>query len=118
MTTFTQKEQERVGALLTEDPSAGRAEWAGKCANSALSWNRDGELYSASGAIVKLLQASRARPHDDGGSPNGPTHWEVEGDVCTLWEMVEALSDLTAGPAADEEEGLCGAPDLEAKVAG
>jgi len=97
--TFTQKEQDLVGVLLESDPSAGEAEWTGTTANSVLKWRKDGKPYSASLAIVKVLQLAGARPEAEGGSAHGPRHWEVVGDGRTLWELAESLLDTDPGPA-------------------
>ena len=107
--TFTQKEQDLVGMLLESDPSAGEARWTGTTANSVLEWGKDGKSYSASAAIVKVLQLAEARPPGVGGSAHGPRHWEVMGDGRTLWEIAEGLPDtatLTNGDGdPDPEEG-------------
>lgn len=96
--TFTQKEQDLVGTLLASDPSAGEAEWTGTTANSVLKWCKDGKPYSASLAIVKVLQLAGARPLGEGGSAHGPRHWEIVGDGRTLWELAELLLDADPGP--------------------
>lgn len=101
--TFTQKERDRVGKLLESDPPAGEAEWTGATANSALKWRKDGKTYSASLAIVKVLQLAGARPPGLGGSAHGPRHWEVVAEGRTLWELAESLLDADAGP--DEGTG-------------
>ncbi len=97
--SLTQKEQEFVGPLLGEDRSAGEAEWTGKSANAALAWAKDGNAYSASGAVVKVLQLSGARSESDGGSAHGPIHWELAEDGRTLWEIAESLPDAHAAAA-------------------
>ena len=100
--TFTQKEQDLVGALLESDPSAGEAEWTGVTANSVLDWGKDSKPYSASAAIVKVLQLAGARPAGVGGSAHGPRHWEVVGDGRTLWEIAEGLPDATRRTDGDD----------------
>lgn len=102
LASLTQKEQEYVGKLLEKDPSAGEAEWTGKAPNAALRWGADGGLYTATGAVVRILKRSGARSESDGRSAHGPAHWELDGDGRTLWEIAEALSDeVPDGPAAD-----------------
>lgn len=103
--TFTQKDQDLVGALLESDPSAGEAEWTGTTANSVLKWRKDGKPYSASLAIVKILQLAGARPVDEGGSAHGPRHWEVVDDGRTLWEIAEGLPDAAVPTVGGDDPG-------------
>lgn len=91
--TFNPKERKLLGPLLEKNGATGLAEWTGKTANRWLKWRRDGELYSASGLVVKILQLCGARSETDGGSAHGPLHWKVP-DGRTLWEFAEALPSV------------------------
>lgn len=54
---------------------------------------------------MKVLQACGARPEDDGGSANGPIHWELVGDGRTLWELAEALPGAEGEGDANAQGG-------------
>ena len=102
---LTREEQRLVEPLLEEDEAAGIAEWTGTSLTKALRWRKDGELYSASRLVTKVLQLCGARPESDPGSAPGPIFWE-DADGRSLYELSEALVGAETGDGAREgEEG-------------
>lgn len=87
---FTREEQSLVRPSLESDPVVGLAEWTGLGLRKALSWRKDGKLYSASKLVVRILQEHGARPEDDPGSAPGPSFWQVPDDRT----LVEVADDL------------------------
>ena len=89
--SFGRDDGQRIEELLEKDEAFGQAEWTGERATTVLRWNYDGHTYSASRLIVKILQKCGARPPDNGGSANGPSHWETP-EGRSLWELAEEIT--------------------------
>lgn len=91
LSSFSRNDRQCIDDLLQKDESIGQAEWTGEGATTVLRWRYDGNTYSASKLIVKILQECGARPVGNGGSAHGPSHWETpEGK--TLWELAEEIT--------------------------
>lgn len=101
LSSFVRKHKPLVKDLLDRDESFGQAEWTGEGATTALRWHHDGNSYSASKLVVKILQECGARPVGNGGPANGPLHWETpEGQ--TLWELAEEISNEENGEESQD----------------
>lgn len=89
---FTQEERALIEQKVKSDPEVGKAEWTGLSSRKAIRWRGDGQQYSASRLVVKILQEQgfdrRAVP--------GPCYWKVP-DGRTLVKVADELG----GP--DEE---------------
>ena len=69
--TLRERWRESVGDLIASDPPVGRAAWTGDLTARSLRWEHDGEVYSATGLMKKVLEMAGH------GSPTvpGPDHW-------------------------------------------
>lgn len=84
---FTQEERALIAQKVESDPEIGKAEWTGLSSRKAIRWRGDGQEYSASRLVVKILQEQgferRAVP--------GPCYWKIP-DGRTLVEVADELS--------------------------
>ena len=53
---FSAEVRPKVEQLVADDPRVGRAAWTGLGSLKALRWERDGQLYSVTGIVVKILE--------------------------------------------------------------
>ncbi len=97
---FTAEQRPTVEQLVAGDPRVGRATWTGLGSQKALRWERDGQLYSPTGIVVKILEEAgiqrRRWP--------GPDYWLVPGTGRSMYEESKLLESEGArqrpGPSA------------------
>lgn len=95
--SFTKEEQDLLKSSLETNPATGKAVWTGLGLLKALRWNRDGELYSASGLVVRILQDNGS----DARAAHGPRYWETP-DGHTLLELADSLKQGVGESGTDE----------------
>lgn len=82
-----------VEELIAESAAVGEAEWSGsENTHKALRWKHDGELYSASGIVHRILTMANV----EHGSLPGPDYWQLPSGRSMYQEskLIEAEQDL------------------------
>jgi hypothetical protein len=96
---FTPEQRMEIERQIEADPAYGLAEWTGLGIRQALRWKADGNLYSCSGLIWKVLDDLGFNP----GSVPGPGYW-LAPSTRTLYEEAVAIEDAARG--ARSEDGI------------
>lgn len=94
---FTPDQRNAVEQKINQSPAFGAAEWTGLGIRKALKWPEDGEVYSCSGLVWKMLNDLGFNP----GSLPGPDFWLLPNGQ-TLYEKSCEIED---GPLVGEEDG-------------
>jgi hypothetical protein len=74
-------------------PNFGVAEWTGLGIKQALRWKHDGELYSCTGLIWKVLHELGFNP----GSIPGPDYWLAPSGRALYYESIAIEDELRSG---------------------
>jgi hypothetical protein len=85
---FTPEQRTAVEQRIAASPDYGVAEWTGLGIRRALRWRADGQLYSCSGLIWKVLDDLGFNP----GSVPGPDYWQAPSGRTLYYEAV-AIED-------------------------
>ena len=79
----------KVEALIAADPSIGRAEWTGLGSREILRWDHDGETYSTTALVVKILAMAGVSKT----AIPGPDYWTVPATGRSFYEESKLLAD-------------------------
>jgi hypothetical protein len=90
---FTPEQRAAIHQSIVSSPSFGLAAWTGLGIKQALRWKHDGELYSCSGLIWKLLDELGFNP----GSIPGPDYWLAPSGRALYVESCEIEDELRSG---------------------
>jgi len=93
---FTPPQRAAIEARIAASPDYGVAEWTGLGIRQALRWKHDGQLYSCSGLIWKVLDDLGFNP----GSVPGPDYWLAPSGR-TLYYEAAAIEDAARGRGDD-----------------
>lgn len=91
---FNEAMREKIEAAIQEDPRTGEAEWTGISLRQAIRWKRDGQVYSCSGLIEKLL-TELGFP---GTSVAGPEYWFIDSETSLFGKSLEIEPERGAAP--------------------
>lgn len=91
---FNEAMREKIEAAIQEDPRTGEAEWTGISLRQAIRWKRDGQVYSCSGLIEKLL-TELGFP---GTSVAGPEYWFIDSETSLFGKSLEIEPERGAPP--------------------
>lgn len=94
---FTDEQRPVVEAMITENPSYGKASWTGKGSHNAIEWQLDGMTYSVSGLVAHLLDELDLYR----SGIRGPLYWSFP-DGRTIYEVAESLLAPELAPHADD----------------
>ena len=79
---FTAEQRPRVEQLVAGEPRVGRTTWTGMGSQKALRWELDGQLYSPTGIVVKILEEAGIQAK----TVAGPDYWIVPGTGRSMYE--------------------------------
>ena len=85
---FTQEERGLIERKVKSDPEIGKAEWTGLSSRKAIRWRGDGQEYSATKLVVKILQEQGF----DRRAVLGPCYWKIP-DGRTLVKVADELGE-------------------------
>lgn len=88
LAAFTPDQRAAIEVQMASSPDYGVAEWTGLGIKQALRWKHDGELYSCSGLIWKMLDDLGFNP----GSIPGPDYWLAPSGRALYYESI-AIED-------------------------
>jgi hypothetical protein len=90
---FTPEQRTAIEGTIAADPDFGVAEWSGLGIRQALRWKHDGQLYSCSGLIWKVLNDLGFNP----GSIPGPDYWLAPSGRALYYESCAIEDELRGG---------------------
>jgi len=99
---FTAEVRPKVEQLVADDARVGRATWTGLGSLKALRWERDGQLYSVTGIIVKILELVGI----DQKAVAGPDYWIVPRTGRSMYEESKLLEASVMASADNQPTGV------------
>jgi hypothetical protein len=97
---FTQAQRAAIEEGIQRDPELSVAEWTGLSLNKALRWRKDGNMYSSTGLVLRLLEL---HGHQSASVP-GPQYWTVP-DGRSLVQVSSWMNQDDGGQVADDLVG-------------
>ncbi|WP_106399959.1 AIPR family protein [Actinocorallia populi] len=87
----TERERRDLLLWISKEPSRGRATWSND-RNSPLTWAVDGERYTPSGLVMRMMVQAGLNPPS---GIRGTTRWEVQGKgtLSEIAQQIEAAQD-------------------------